>query len=214
MEQYHKPVDRTEWLMPGQMVNACYDPSRNDVTFPAGILQAPFYSLEQTSSQNYGATGATFGHEISHAFDNDGAKFDEYGDMNNWWTDEDYAKFKALTQDMIDEFDGIPFAGGKVNGKLVVSENIADIGGLRCAIEAAKMEDDYNAKEFFISWARSWRYKANKQRAEELLATDVHAPEPLRANVHAQNMDEFYAAFNVQPGDGMWLAPEKRVSIW
>ena len=214
MEQYHKPVDRTKWLMPGQMVNACYDPSRNDVTFPAGILQAPFYSLEQTSSQNYGATGATFGHEISHAFDNDGAKFDEYGNMNNWWTDEDYAKFKALTQDMIDEFDGIPFAGGKVNGKLVVSENIADIGGLRCAIEAAKMEDDYNAKEFFISWARSWRYKANKQRAEELLATDVHAPEPLRANVHAQNMDEFYAAFNVQPGDGMWLAPEKRISIW
>src|SRR5699024_8078374 len=130
----------TKWLMPGHMVNACYDPQRNDITFPAAILQAPFYSLQQTSSQNFGGIGAVIAHEISHAFDNNGAQFDEYGNMNNWWTKDDYAKFKVLTQNMIDEFEGIPFAGHKVNGKLVVSENVADVGGLRCALEAAKKE--------------------------------------------------------------------------
>src|SRR5699024_5202855 len=115
-----KPVDRKKWLMPGHMVNACYDPSRNDITFPAAILQAPFYSLDQLSSENYGGIGAVIAHEISHAFDNNGAQFDEYGNMNNWWTDEDYKKFQELTQKVIDQFDGIPYAGSKVNGKLVV----------------------------------------------------------------------------------------------
>ena len=129
LDQFHKPVDRTKWLMPGHMVNACYDPSRNDITFPAAILQAPFYSLEQSASENFGGIGAVIAHEISHAFDNNGAQFDEYGNMNNWWTKEDYAKFKELTQSMINEFDGIPYAGSKVNGTLVVSENVADVGG-------------------------------------------------------------------------------------
>lgn len=214
LSQYGKPVDRSKWLMPGQLVNACYDPSRNDITFPAGILQAPFYSLKQTVSENFGGIGATFAHEISHAFDNNGAQFDEYGNMENWWTDEDYAKFKKLTQKMIDEFDGIPYAGGKVNGKLVVSENIADVGGLRCALEAAKLDENYNVKEFFITWAKSWQFKSTQQLAERYLATDVHAPEPLRANVHAQNLDEFYDAFDVRPGDGMWLDKDQRVAIW
>lgn len=214
LASYHRPVNRGKWLMPGQMVNACYDPSRNDITFPAAILQAPFYSLDQSSSQNYGGIGAVIAHEISHAFDNNGAQFDEYGNMNNWWTDEDYAKFKELTQSMIDEFNGIPYAGGKVNGKLVVSENVADVGGLRCALEAAKSETDLNLKEFFINWARVWRLKATQEFNELLLKTDVHSPGPLRANVMAQNMDEFYDTFDVSESDGMWLDEEKRVNIW
>ncbi|MFD1418572.1 M13 family metallopeptidase [Companilactobacillus keshanensis] len=214
LDQYSKPVDRKKWLMPGHMVNACYDPSRNDITFPAAILQAPFYSLDQLSSENYGGIGAVIAHEISHAFDNNGAQFDEYGNMNNWWTKEDYEKFQGLTQKVIDQFDDIPYAGSKVNGKLVVSENVADDGGLRCALEAAKSEDDYDAKKFFINWARVWRLKATKQFNELLLSTDVHAPGPLRANVQAQNMDEFYDAFEITSDDGMWLDPSKRVTIW
>ncbi|WP_099973955.1 M13-type metalloendopeptidase [Lactobacillus terrae] len=214
LDQYSKPVDRSKWLMPGHMVNACYDPSRNDITFPAAILQAPFYSLDQTSSQNYGGIGAVIAHEISHAFDNNGSQFDEYGNMNNWWTDEDYAKFKELTQKMIDEFDGIPYAGSTVNGKLVVSENVADVGGLRCALEAAKTESDVDLKLFFNNWARVWRLKSTQEFTDLLLSTDVHSPGPLRANVHAQNMDEFYPTFGVEEGMGMWLEPEKRVNIW
>lgn len=214
LAEYHRPVDRSKWLMPGHMVNACYDPSRNDITFPAAILQSPFYSLQQTSSENYGGIGATIAHEISHVFDNNGAQFDELGNMHDWWTKSDYAKFKKLTQQMIDQFNGIKYAGGKVNGKLVVSENIADVGGMRCAIEAAKLESDYDAKQFFIQWAKSWRFKATEEYNEDLLATDVHAPQPLRANVISQDMTEFFKAFNVQPGDGMWLENDKRINIW
>ena len=209
-----KPVDRTVWLMPGNMVNACYDPLRNDITFPAAILQAPFYSLDQTNSQNFGGIGAVIAHEISHAFDNNGAQFDEFGNINNWWTKADYATFKKLTQKMIDEFEGIPYIGKKVNGTLIVSENIADVGGLRCALEAAKEDDDFSAKQFFLNWARVWRIKSTKQLDEMLLSLDVHAPNILRANVQAQNMDEFYDAFGVTEKDGMWLDEDKRVNIW
>ena len=134
--------------------------------------------------------------------------------MNNWWTDEDYATFKQLTQAMIDEFEGLDFAGGKVNGKLVVSENVADAGGLSCALEAAKDEPNADLKEFFINWARIWRTKSTQQLMEMYLSIDVHAPAPLRANVQAQNMDDFYTTFGITSKDGMWLAPEKRVNIW
>lgn len=209
-----KPVDRSRWAMPGNLVNACYDPSFNDITFPAAILQAPFYSLEQSSSENYGGIGAVIAHEISHAFDNNGAKFDEKGNMTNWWTKEDYAAFEQRTQAMIKEFDGIPYAGAKVNGKLVISENVADGGGLSCALSAAKEEPDLDLQAFFINWAKVWRLKATKAFNQLLLSIDVHAPGPLRANVQAQNMDEFYQAFNVTKQDGMWLAPEDRVNIW
>ncbi|MFD1465796.1 M13 family metallopeptidase [Lapidilactobacillus mulanensis] len=209
-----KPVDRTRWAMPGNLVNACYDPSFNDITFPAAILQAPFYSLEQSSSENYGGIGAVIAHEISHAFDNNGAKFDEKGNMVNWWTKEDYAAFETRTKAMIEEFDGIPYAGSKVNGKLVISENVADGGGLSCALEAAKSEDDVDLAGFFQNWANVWRMKATKEYSKLLLSIDVHSPGPLRANVQAQNMDDFYTTFNVTDKDGMWLAPEKRVNIW
>ena len=209
-----KPVDRTVWGMPAQMVNAMYDPSRNDITFPAAILQAPFYSLNQSSSENYGGIGAVIAHEISHAFDNNGAQFDELGNLNNWWTKDDYEHFKTLTQAMIDEFNNIPFAGGKVNGKLVVSENVADLGGLSCALEATKQEDNYDLQAFFINWARIWRMKARPQYQQMLLTADVHAPNELRANVQPQNFTDFYTTFAITDKDGMWLAPEKRVQIW
>jgi len=212
--RWNKPVDRMRWEMSAATVNAYYHPFKNIIVFPAAILQAPFYSLKQTSSQNYGGIGAVIAHEISHAFDNNGALFDEYGNLNNWWTPEDSAHFKELAQKMIDEFDGLPIAGQKVNGKLTVSENIADGGGLSCALEAAKEEDDFNAQEFFINWATIWRMKATQQYEQLLLSIDVHAPQKLRANVQAQNQANFYTAFGIQPGDQMYKAPEDRVNIW
>lgn len=213
-DEYHRPVDRTTWDMPSQLVNACYDPSRNDITFPAAILEAPFYSLQQSRSQNFGGIGAVMGHEISHAFDNNGSHFDEFGNMVNWWTKEDEDHFNQLTQKMINEFDGIPFAGGHVDGKLVVSENIADNGGISSALEATKQYPDADLKEFFENWARIWRMKASEKYQRMLLAIDVHSPQELRANVQPQNFDEFYTAFDIHEGDGMWLEPDKRVQIW
>ncbi len=212
--RWNKPVDRMRWEMSAATVNAYYHPFKNIIVFPAAILQAPFYSLKQSSSQNYGGIGAVIAHEISHAFDNNGSLFDEFGNLNNWWTDEDSAHFKQLAQKMIDEFDGIPFAGQKVNGKLTVSENIADAGGLSCALEAAKTEADFNAQEFFINWATIWRMKATEQYMQLLLSIDVHAPQKLRANIQAENLDDFYTSFDIKPGDEMYQAPEDRVHIW
>ena len=212
--RWNKPVDRMRWEMSAATVNAYYHPFKNIIVFPAAILQAPFYSLKQSSSQNYGGIGAVIAHEISHAFDNNGSLFDEFGNLNNWWTDEDSAHFKQLAQKVIEEFDGIPFAGQKVNGKLTVSENIADAGGLSCALEAAKTEADFNAQEFFINWATIWRMKATEQNMQLLLSIDVHAPQKLRANIQAENLDDFYTAFDIKPGDEMYRAPEDRVHIW
>ena len=212
--RWNKPVDRMRWEMSAATVNAYYHPFKNIIVFPAAILQAPFYSLKQSSSQNYGGIGAVIAHEISHAFDNNGSLFDEFGNLNNWWTDEDSAHFKQLAQKMIEEFDGIPFAGQKVNGKLTVSENIADAGGLSCALEAAKTEADFNAQEFFINWATIWRMKATEQYMQLLISIDVHAPQKLRANIQAENLDDFYTAFDIKPGDEMYRAPEDRVHIW
>ena len=212
--RWNTPVDRMRWEMSAATVNAYYHPFKNIIVFPAAILQAPFYSLKQSSSQNYGGIGAVIAHEISHAFDNNGSLFDEFGNLNNWWTDEDSAHFKQLAQKMIDDFDGIPFAGQKLNGKLTVSENIADAGGLSCALEAVKTEADFNAQEFFINWATIWRMKATEQYMQLLLSIDVHAPQKLRANIQAENLDDFYTAFEIKPGDEMYRAPEDRVHIW
>ena len=213
LEQLHKEVDRTVWAMPGNLVNACYDPQRNDLTFPAAILQKPFYDLKQDRAANFGGIGSVIAHEVSHAFDNNGAQFDELGNMENWWTDEDYAEFKKRTQAEIDLFDGIEYGPVKLNGKQIVSENIADQGGLTAAVEAAKNEND-DLKKLFENFARIW---ANKQLTEAIksqTAVDVHAPGPLRANVQSQCQDDFYKTFDVKPEDGMWLDPEKRVHIW
>lgn len=207
-------MDRSEWHMPAHLVNAYYDPQQNQIVFPAAILQAPFYSLSQSSSANYGGIGAVIAHEISHAFDTNGASFDEFGSLKNWWTDEDFAAFKVRTDRVVAQFDGLDSYGAKVNGKLTVSENVADLGGLAAALAAAAQEPDFSATDFFESWATIWRMKARPEYIQLLAASDPHGPAKLRVNVQVKNFDAFFAAFNVQPGDGMWLAPAERVQIW
>ncbi len=209
-----KSVDRTEWVMPGHMVNACYNPSSNDITFPAAILQKPFYSLQQSVSENLGGIGAVIGHEISHAFDNNGANFDERGNLKNWWTEEDFTAFKELTQDMIRQFDGIEFHGGRVNGELVVSENIADNGGMGVTLEIMRGLEKPDYPAYFINWARVWCRKAKEEYIQLLLVNDVHSPGELRANMTPRNFPEWYASFGVTAQDGMYIPPEKRISIW
>ena len=213
VEKLHKPVDRTVWLMPGNLVNACYDPQRNDLTFPAGILQKPFYDINQSRGANYGGIGATIGHEVSHAFDNNGAKFDENGNMNNWWTKQDFTEFNKRVGQMIDIFDGLQYGPAKINGKQVVSENIADLAGLACAVQAGK-SDGADLKDLFENYARSWMEKQRPEAIKTEVQTDVHAPQPTRVNIPVQCQDEFYDAFGVKKDDGMWLDPEDRIVIW
>lgn len=213
-EKFAENVDKTEWHMPAHMVNAYYSPDSNTIVFPAAILQAPFYSLEQNSSQNYGGIGAVIAHEISHAFDNNGAQFDEKGNLNKWWIDEDYQAFEAKQEEMIAQFDGLETEAGKANGKLIVSENIADQGGITAALTAAKLEKDVNLTDFFTQWAKIWRIKASTEFQQMLLSMDVHAPAKLRANVPPTNLEEFYDVFDVKSDDKMYRAPENRVKIW
>jgi len=214
LDKLLKSVDRTEWVMPGHMVNACYNPSANDITFPAAILQKPFYALKQSISENLGGIGAVIGHEISHAFDNNGAKFDENGNLKNWWKDEDFKAFENLTKDMVVQFDGIEFHGGTVNGELVVSENIADNGGLGVTLEIMHTLPNSDYQAFFKNWARVWCMKAKEEYIQLLLTCDVHSPNVLRANMAPRNFNEWYEAFDVTEHDQMYIAPEKRISIW
>ncbi|MEY8442906.1 M13-type metalloendopeptidase [Lactococcus ileimucosae] len=213
-EKFSEDVDKSLWHMPAHMVNAYYSPDSNTIVFPAAILQAPFYSLEQTASQNYGGIGAVIAHEISHAFDNNGAQFDKYGNLNKWWTDEDYAAFEKKQEEMIALFDGVETEAGPANGKLIVSENIADQGGITAAMTAAQKETDVNLAEFFSQWGKIWRMKASLEFQQMLLSMDVHAPAKLRANIPPTNLEEFYQTFDVKEGDGMYRAPDKRVKIW
>lgn len=212
--KWNQPVNRDEWHMSAHQVNAYYDPQQNQIVFPAAILQAPFYSLEQSSSANYGGIGAVIAHEISHAFDTNGASFDEHGSLHDWWTPEDYAAFKEKTAAVVDQFEGLDSYGAKVNGKLTVSENVADLGGLAAALAAAKRDDDFSARTFFENWARIWRMKARPEFMQMMAKADVHAPAKLRANVQVKNFDDFFTTFDVQAGDGMWLESAKRVQIW
>ena len=209
-----KETDRTHWAMPGHMVNACYDPFVNDITFPAAILQAPFYSINQTRSENLGGIGAVIGHEISHAFDSNGAKCDELGNLNNWWTKADERKFNKKVNAMIKQFDGIELPWGIVNGKFTVSENIADNGGMAVTLDIMSQTEGVSFEEYFTNWARVWCQKAKPEYQALLLQVDVHGPCYLRANMPPRNFPEWYAAFNVKKTDGMYIAPSKRVVIW
>lgn len=209
-----KAVERDLWEMSADTVNAYYNPFGNEIVFPAAILQAPFYSLDQSVSTNMGGIGAVIAHEISHAFDNNGAQFDEKGNLANWWQEADNAAFKERAQAMIDQFDQLPFGDGHVNGTLTVSENIADAGGLSCALEAAQQDPAFSVTEFFENWARSWRNLASPELTNMLLNMDVHAPAKLRANVQPKNFADFFEAYAIQPDDAMYLPPEKRVHIW
>ena len=214
LAELNKPVDKTKWLMPGHMVNACYDPSSNDITFPAAILQAPFYSIKQSRSENLGGIGAVIGHEISHAFDNNGAKMDENGNLNNWWTKEDFKAFDKKTKLMIKQVDGIELPWGKVNSKLIVSENIADNGGMAVTLHVMKGMKDANYEEYFLNWARIWCQKAKPEYQALLLTMDVHGPVILRTNMPPRNFEEWYETFNVKKTDKMYIAPNKRLIIW
>ena len=207
-------VDRTHWAMPGHMVNACYDPFVNDITFPAAILQPPFYSINQTRSENLGGIGAVIGHEISHAFDSNGAKCDELGNLNNWWTKADERKFNKKVQAMIKQFDGIELPWGVCNGKFTVSENIADNGGMAVTLDIMSNSEGVSFEEYFSNWARVWCVKAKPEYQALLLQVDVHGPAYLRANMPPRNFPEWYASFGVKKTDGMYLAPSKRVIIW
>ena len=207
-------VDRTHWAMPGHMVNACYDPFVNDITFPAAILQPPFYSIHQTRSENLGGIGAVIGHEISHAFDSNGAKCDELGNLNNWWTKADERKFNKKVNAMIKQFDGIELPWGTVNGKFTVSENIADNGGMAVTLDIMSQSEGVSFEEYFTNWARVWCQKAKPEYQALLLQVDVHGPCYLRANMPPRNFPEWYATYNVKKTDGMYLAPSKRVVIW
>ncbi len=213
--KYNEPVDKSQWGMPSYMVNAYYTPIENAIYFPAAILQAPFYAAKQSKAENYGGIGAVIGHEITHAFDNNGAQFDEKGDMQDWWTKEDYKAFEAKTKEMENLFDGIEIYGSKVNGKLTVSENIADAGGLSASFEALKKVDSQaDAKEYFENWARIWRQKSTEQIAQYLMTVDTHAPNELRANVQLKNFSAFYQSYDIKEDDPMYLAEKDRVSIW
>ncbi|MBE6697438.1 MAG: M13 family peptidase [Ruminococcaceae bacterium] len=213
-EKLSKPTEPENWAMPGHMVNACYSPFVNDITFPAAILQAPFYSLSQTRSENLGGIGAVIGHEISHAFDSNGAKCDENGNINDWWTEEDFARFDGKVKQMIEQFDGIELPWGKVNGAFIVSENMADNGGMSVTLDIMARTEGACYEEYFCNWARVWCQKARPEYSQMLLAVDVHGPCILRANMPPRNFPEWYETFGVTDADQMYIAPEKRIVIW
>ncbi len=214
LSKLDKPTEPENWAMPGHMVNACYDPFVNDITFPAAILQPPFYSLKQTRSENLGGIGAVIGHEISHAFDSNGAKCDENGNINNWWTEDDFKRFETKVNQMIEQFDGIELPWGKVNGAFIVSENMADNGGMSVTLDIMSKMETASYEEYFCNWARVWCQKARDEYRKLLLAVDVHGPTLLRANMPPRNFSEWYEAFGVTENDQMYIAPEKRIIIW
>ena len=220
------PVDRDEWFMTPQMVNAYYNPGLNEIVFPAAILQPPFFDVEADSAVNYGGIGAVIGHEIGHGFDDQGSQFDGSGTLRNWWTDEDRAAFQALADALIAQFSTFETRdapGRKVNGALTVGENIGDLGGLTIGhsaylisldgAPAPKIDGLTGEQRFFMGWAQVWRGVSRRAEAERLLVLDPHSPMDLRANA-ARNLREFHEAFGVVEGDGMWVSPQDRVRIF
>ena len=219
-----KPVDRGEWVMNPQLVNAVNLPVLNALNFPAAILQPPYFSLSNSAAVNYAATGATIGHEISHSFDSAGSLFDSTGRLANWWTDEDLAHFHAATEALAKQFDAYkPFPDLAVNGKQTLDENIADLAGLNAAFDAyhlslggqpAPVEAGFSGdQQFFLAFAQGWRSKARDELLRREIITDGHAPEQYRS-LTVRNMDGWYAAFGVEPGQALYLAPDQRVKVW
>ncbi|HEX3929837.1 MAG TPA: M13-type metalloendopeptidase [Nocardioides sp.] len=215
------PVDRGEWLMLPQEVNAYYRPGMNEICFPAAILQRPFFSPEAEPSENYGGIGAVIGHEVGHGFDDQGAKYDGSGNLQDWWEPEDKERFRAKQQALIAQYDAFEpraLPGEHVNGELTVGENIGDLGGLTIALAAYVIARDgdvstEDVKRLFLNWGFVWRTKRRKELDQQYLTIDPHSPPEFRANV-VRNLDEFHTTFATEPGDGMWLDPEARVRIW
>ena len=220
-----KPVDREEWGMNPQEVNAYYDPLMNQITFPAAILQPPFFDVNADPAVNYGAIGAVIGHEIGHGFDDQGRAFDEAGRTRNWWTPDTDAKFKAATARLGTQYSQYcPVPNGCINGELTMGENIGDLGGLTMAYTAYQLSlggrqapviGGYTGDQrFFLAWAQVWRAMAREDDTRQRLVTDPHAMPEFRTNGVVRNMDEWYAAFDVGPGDKLYLPPDQRVKIW
>jgi putative endopeptidase len=220
------PVDRDEWFMLPQHVNAYYNPGMNEICFPAGILQPPFFDADAEPAENYGGIGAVIGHEVGHGFDDQGSQYDELGQLENWWTSDDRAAFQERADKLIKQYDGFEPAelpGEHVNGALTVGENIGDLGGITIALkgylislegsEAPEVNGLTGQQRVFLNYAHVWRSKGRKERMLQLLTVDPHSPPEFRANI-VRNLDEFHDAFGTQRGDGLWLDPEDRVRIW
>ncbi len=215
------PVDRDEWFMLPQTVNAYYNPGTNEICFPAGILQKPFFSPDADPAENYGGIGAVIGHEIGHGFDDQGAQYDGAGNLNDWWTPADKAAFEVKSKALIEQYDGFEpraLPGEHVNGALTVGENIGDLGGLTIGHKAYAIarQGQISADEsqrLFMNWGYCWRTKRRKEQEQQYLTIDPHSPPEFRANI-VRNLDEFHEAFATAPGDGLWVDPEERVRIW
>ncbi len=219
-------INRAEWLMYPQTVNAYYHPLRNEIVFPAAILQPPFFSMEADDAVNFGGIGAVIGHEIGHGFDDQGSTCDGEGRLRNWWTDADRAAFEDRTGALVGQYAALEpqqTPGHRVNGELTIGENIGDLGGLAIAIKAWRLAggdsspdiDGYDGlQRLFLSWATIWRSKSRDELVLQRLATDPHSPAEFRCNQIVRNLDDFYSAFGVVEGDALWLAPDQRVTIW
>lgn len=225
IDKLDKPVDKSEWGMTPQTVNAYYNPVWNEIVFPASILQPPFFNVNADEAVNYGGIGAVIGHEIGHGFDDSGRRFDGDGVLRDWWTDEDTVKFDERKNALAAQYDGYDVLDGlTINGQFTSGENIGDLGGLSIAYLAYKMSlngeeapviDGWTGDQrFFLGWAQVWRSKARDAETKRRLTVDPHSPPKFRANGAAVNVPAFYEAFDVQEGDGMYLAPEDRVKIW
>ena len=222
-----KPLDRDEWFMLPQTVNAYYNPGFNEIVFPAAILQYPFFVADRDAAANYGAIGAVIGHEIGHGFDDQGSEFDGDGRLSNWWSDVDRERFSERTRALIDQYNALEpqaLPGHHVNGELTIGENIGDLGGLSIAWKAYMLSLDgaeppivdgmTGAERFFLSWAQTWRQSSRDEEALRLLAIDPHSPPEFRCNQIVRNLDVFYDTFGVNANDPMWLEPAERVTIW
>ena len=221
------PVDRDEWHMTPQTVNAYYNPLANEIVFPAAILQPPFFDLSADMAANYGGIGAVIGHEIGHGFDDQGSKYDGDGNMVDWWSDEDRRKFESLTSVLVKQFDALSPESTPdihVNGAFTLGENIGDLGGLGIAYKAYQLalngaqspviDGLTGDQRFFLSYAHSWRNKNRPEEVRRRIAIDPHSPDEFRCNQIVRNVQEFYDAFNVTENDALWLAPDERVRIW
>jgi predicted metalloendopeptidase len=225
LDKLGKPIDRDEWGMPPQTVNAYYNPELNEIVFPAAILQPPFFDPNADDAVNYGAIGAVIGHEISHGFDDQGAQYDGDGNLRNWWSARDHKSFERKTRQLVAQYGAFsPVPGYKVNGELTLGENIADNSGLAIAYRAYKLSlkgkpapviDGYTGEQrFYQGWAQAWRAKMREAALIRQVTTDPHSPEEFRANGTLRNQPGFYDAFKVRQGDKMYLAPKDRVIIW
>ena len=226
LDKLGKPVDKSEWGMAPQIVNAYFNPSYNEIVFPAAILQPPFYNYTADDAVNYGGIGAVIGHEISHSFDDSGSRYDKNGNLNNWWTDEDLKQFEGLGKDLADQYSAIEVLPDTfINGAFTLGENIGDLGGVLAAYDAMQMSFEENGRpenidgftpeqRFFMSWATVWRTKMRDDALKNRIKTDPHSPGMNRAVQPLLNIDAFYEAFDIKEGDKMYIAPEDRVRIW